>query len=216
VDYESHAAALGRIELGALLVAAGPGPPAEHALISLLALNGLRVSEAADADIEHLGLERSHRTLTSTRKGGKVATIPPTPHRMRLMTRVQVVTSRLGLFRRRSGSFAACGRTNLRGAVGGQPQAAGIPPDKISFPHALAAATDTVAAFPPDQLDLALVAFLLKILMPGFFVRRRPGRASPRKTKKAGDFPARKPGEPSVTTVTRRIELHLLQPWHVT
>ena len=26
---------------------------------------------------------------------------------------------------------------------------AGIPPDKISFPHALAAATDTVAAFPP-------------------------------------------------------------------
>jgi len=38
------------------------------------------------------------------------------------------------------------------------------------------------------------------------------GRASPRQTKKAGDFPARKPGEPSVTTVTRRIELHLLQP----
>ena len=28
-------------ELGALLVAAGLGPPAEHALISLLALNGL-------------------------------------------------------------------------------------------------------------------------------------------------------------------------------
>jgi hypothetical protein len=28
-------------------------------------------------------------------------------------------------------------------------EAAGIPPDKISFPHALAAATSTVAAFPP-------------------------------------------------------------------
>jgi len=27
--------------------------------------------------------------------------------------------------------------------------AAGIPPDKISFPHALAAAKDTIAAFPP-------------------------------------------------------------------
>jgi hypothetical protein len=27
--------------------------------------------------------------------------------------------------------------------------AAGIPPDRISFPHALAAATDTVAAFSP-------------------------------------------------------------------
>ena len=30
--------------------------------------------------------------------------------------------------------------------------AAGIPPDKISFPHALAAATDTVAAFPPGLI----------------------------------------------------------------
>jgi hypothetical protein len=34
-------------ELGALLVAAGLGPPPEHALISLLALNGLRAPEAA-------------------------------------------------------------------------------------------------------------------------------------------------------------------------
>ena len=65
--------------------------------------------------------------------------------------------------------------------------------------------------FPPDQLDHALATFLLKILQPAFFVRDRPDRASPRKTKKAGDFPARKPGEPSVTTVTRRIELHLLE-----
>jgi integrase/recombinase XerD len=43
LDYESHATALDRNELGALLVAAGLGPSAEHALISLLALNGLRV-----------------------------------------------------------------------------------------------------------------------------------------------------------------------------
>jgi len=34
VDYESHAAALDRNELGALLVAAGLGLPTEHALIS--------------------------------------------------------------------------------------------------------------------------------------------------------------------------------------
>jgi len=61
-----------------------------------------------------------------------------------------------------------------------------------------------------------LATFLLKILMPGFLVRDRPGRASPRKTKKAGDFPARKPGEPSVTRVTRRIEFHLLYPWQIT
>jgi hypothetical protein len=83
VDYESHAVALDRNELGALLVAAGLGPPVEHALISLLALNGLRVSEATGADIEHLGLERGHRTLTITRKGGKVVTIPLAPRTTR-------------------------------------------------------------------------------------------------------------------------------------
>jgi integrase/recombinase XerD len=83
VDYESHAVALDRNELGALLVAAGLGPSTEHALISLLALNGLRVSEATGADIEHLGLERGHRTLTITRKGGKVVTIPLAPRTAR-------------------------------------------------------------------------------------------------------------------------------------
>ncbi len=66
-----------------MLVAAGLGPPAEHALISLLALNGLRVSEATGSDIEHLGLERGHRTLTITRKGGKVVTIPLAPRTAR-------------------------------------------------------------------------------------------------------------------------------------
>jgi integrase len=59
---------------------AGLGPPLEHAL---LALNGLRVSEATGADIEHLGLERGHRTLTITRKGGKVVTIPLAPRTAR-------------------------------------------------------------------------------------------------------------------------------------
>jgi integrase len=83
LDYESHATALDRNELGAILVAAGLGPPAGHALISLLALNGLRVSEATGAYIEHLGLERGHRTLTVTRKGGKVVTIPLAPRTAR-------------------------------------------------------------------------------------------------------------------------------------
>jgi hypothetical protein len=54
---------------------------------------------------------------------------------------------------------------------------------------------------------------LLKILMSACFVRDRPGRVSPRKSKKASDFPTRKPSEPSVT---RRIEFHLLYSWQVT
>jgi integrase/recombinase XerD len=83
LDYESHATGLDRNELGALLVAAGLGQPGEHALISLLALNGLRVSEATGANIEALGVERGHRTLVITRKGGKVVTIPLAPRTAR-------------------------------------------------------------------------------------------------------------------------------------
>jgi site-specific recombinase XerD len=83
LDYESHATGLDRNELGALLVAAGLGLPAEHALISLLALNGLRVSEATGADIEALGVERGHRTLVVTRKGGKVVIVPLAPRTAR-------------------------------------------------------------------------------------------------------------------------------------
>jgi hypothetical protein len=40
----------------------------------------------------------------------------------------------------------------------------------------------------------------VRILMPGFHVRDRPDRASPRRTKKAGDFPARKPQGSSYET----------------
>src|SRR5690348_1947688 len=83
LDYESHATGLDRNELGATLVAAGLGMAAEHALVSLLALNGLRVSEATGADIQALAVERGHRTLTITRKGGKVATIPLAPRTAR-------------------------------------------------------------------------------------------------------------------------------------
>ena len=79
LDYESHATGLDRNELGALLVAAGLSSARDHALVSLLALNGLRISEALGADIDALGLERGHRTLTVNRKGSKVVTMPVAP-----------------------------------------------------------------------------------------------------------------------------------------
>jgi integrase/recombinase XerD len=83
LDYESHATGLDRNEVGAMLVAAGLGNAQDHALLSLLALNGLRVSEATGANIEALGLERGHRTLTILRKGGKVVIIPLAPRTAR-------------------------------------------------------------------------------------------------------------------------------------
>ena len=83
MDYESHAIGLDRNELGAMLVAAGIAGARDHALISLLALNGLRVSEAIGARIEDLALERGHRTLTVLRKGGKTVTMPLAPRTAR-------------------------------------------------------------------------------------------------------------------------------------
>ena len=41
------------------------------------------MSEATGADIENLGIERGHRTLVITRKGGKVVTIPLAPRTAR-------------------------------------------------------------------------------------------------------------------------------------
>jgi len=82
---DSHAMSLDRNEMGALLVQAGLAGPREHALCSLLALNGLRVSEATGALIENLAVERGHRTLLVHRKGGKTARIPLAPRTARAM-----------------------------------------------------------------------------------------------------------------------------------
>ena len=83
LDYESRAVGLDRNEIGALLVAAGLGRAGDHALISLLALNGLRISEALGANVKDLAVERGHRTLRVLRKGGKTVTIPLAPRTAR-------------------------------------------------------------------------------------------------------------------------------------
>ena len=85
VDSESRTLGLDRNELGALLVQAGLGSPRDHALASLLALNGLRISEALGADVDHLDFERGHRTLKILRKGGKRAIIPLAPRTSRVL-----------------------------------------------------------------------------------------------------------------------------------
>ncbi len=85
VDYESRTLGLDRNELGAFLVQAGLGSARDHALASLLALNGLRISEALGADIDHLEFQRGHRTLKVLRKGGKTAVIPLAPRTSRAL-----------------------------------------------------------------------------------------------------------------------------------
>ncbi len=85
VDHESRTLGLDRNELGALLVQAGLGTPRDHALITLLAMNGLRIAEALGANIDDLDHDRGHRTLNIVRKGGKHVTIPLAPRTSRAL-----------------------------------------------------------------------------------------------------------------------------------
>ncbi len=76
-DYESSTLGLDCTELGVFL--------RDHALACLLALNGLRISEALGADIDNLDFNRGHRTLFIHRKGNKTATIPLSPRTARAL-----------------------------------------------------------------------------------------------------------------------------------
>jgi len=79
VGSDTVSTGLSRDELSALIAAAEADSPRSSALVLLLGLNGLRVSEALGADVEDLTTERGHRVLRIKRKGGKTATVPLAP-----------------------------------------------------------------------------------------------------------------------------------------
>ena len=80
VPQDSQVLGLDRMQLGALVAAARASTPTDAALITMLGLLGLRISEACHANIEDLGTERGHRTLHVIGKGNKPALIPlPVP-----------------------------------------------------------------------------------------------------------------------------------------
>lgn len=79
----SDARGLDRTELGMFLAAADRYDAAHLALAVLLGLNGLRVSEACETNVEDLAVERGHRILRITGKGHKPATIPLVPRTAR-------------------------------------------------------------------------------------------------------------------------------------
>lgn len=58
-----------------MLVVACMAGARDHALISLLALNRQRVSEAIGADLGQLGFVRGHRTCVIHRKEGKTVAL---------------------------------------------------------------------------------------------------------------------------------------------
>ncbi|MGZ4740626.1 MAG: tyrosine-type recombinase/integrase [Ilumatobacteraceae bacterium] len=81
--HPSQGRGLDRNELGRFLFTAERVDRTHAALAALLGLNGPRVSEACDTNIEDLAFERGHRTLRIVGKGNKPATIPLVPRTAR-------------------------------------------------------------------------------------------------------------------------------------
>jgi integrase/recombinase XerD len=76
VERVSSTQGLTRTEFADVLRSVESRPARDHALICLLGLNGLRVSETCALDIDDLGHHRGQRAAFLTRKGGKLQTIP--------------------------------------------------------------------------------------------------------------------------------------------
>jgi site-specific recombinase XerD len=70
---------LDRMESGRFLATAESSDPRDYALITLLLLNGLRITEALEANIETISTERGHHTMVILGKGRKISTIPLAP-----------------------------------------------------------------------------------------------------------------------------------------
>lgn len=102
---ESRTLGLDRMELGSLIQTARASHPQDAALVTLMGMLGLRVSEACAVKIEdYQEIERGHRVLRMVGKGGKPATIPlPVPVIRALDAAAGDRTSGPLLLRRKSG-----------------------------------------------------------------------------------------------------------------
>jgi site-specific recombinase XerD len=76
VPKESSTVGLSADEMRRLLAVAEAHSPRSAALIGLLTLNGLRISEALGTDVRDYSHDRGHRVLRITRKGGDVGRVP--------------------------------------------------------------------------------------------------------------------------------------------
>ena len=79
LEYITTRQYLDRTELSRFLQFSTLGSLRDQALCFLLGLNGLRISEALGADIDHMRFERNHRVMHITGKGRKEADVPLAP-----------------------------------------------------------------------------------------------------------------------------------------
>lgn len=76
------------LQFEAMLVRSRELGPQQHALVVLLSMLGLRVSEACTATITDLGMQRGHRVLLVHGKGGTTSLMPLPPAVARAINQV--------------------------------------------------------------------------------------------------------------------------------
>lgn len=168
---ESTTPWLSREEMKRLLVVARDWHMRDFVLVSLLGLNGLRVSEAIAADAEHLGHSDGLRTLRIIRKGSKVGIVPLAPE-------VDDAIEQL-LGGRRKGPIIS--RLTRRGAIAN-------PPAPISREAAhkrlrkLAEWADVNPAISPHSLRHGFITLALADGSPLHVVQLAAGHSSPTTT----------------------------------
>lgn len=121
-------------QVGRLLTAAADMSPAHHALIALMAMLGLRVSEACSVDVDDFEEDAlGYVVLTVTRKGGKTARVPVPVPLLRIVraaaagrTEGPLIVTRAGRRQNRRGAYDWFKRAAAR---------AGLPADV--HPHTL-------------------------------------------------------------------------------
>ena len=73
---DRHLAGLTHLQMSALATAARQSTPSDWALVALMMMLGLRVSEACSVQIDGIAVEQGHRVVRFTGKGGKPASLP--------------------------------------------------------------------------------------------------------------------------------------------
>jgi integrase/recombinase XerD len=83
VSADSTTVGLTAPETGRLIAAAAAHSCRYHALVALLADNGVRIDEALSADVDYYTYQRGHQVLRVRRKGGRDAIVPLAPPTVR-------------------------------------------------------------------------------------------------------------------------------------
>lgn len=184
---ESPRFGLDRHELGRLLAAALADGPVAHALVCLLALNGLRVSEACNARVDDVDDERGHQVLHVTRKGGKRQRVALAPRTVAAIAAIAAIRSHGQAVGFGVATGSAVGHGGVAGGKQSPPAANLLGVDRFAawrLIRRLAHTAGISKPISPHSLRHTFVTLALDAGVPLHHVQDDAGHADPRTTQR--------------------------------